>query len=136
MRRIFLRATLVSVLLSFVFSTPQQSAQAASFSQDQGDPYSVLGVPTISPAFINSVLAAAHSPAVGKGQALYDDGVKYGIDPVFALAFFEHESSFGTTGIARYSLSLGNLRCIQGAVCRDNFAWFPTWEAGFEHMAI
>src|SRR5436309_10532110 len=102
MRRIFVSAPFVCVLLSLVLSIPQ-SVQAASFSQTPRDPYSVLGAPTVSAAFINSVLAAAHSPAAGKGQALYDDGIKYGIDPVFALAFFQHESSFGTTGVARYS---------------------------------
>ena len=94
--------------------------------------YSVRGAPTISADFINRVLQNAGSPAAGKGQALYDLGVKYGIDPAFALAFFQHESTFGTAGEARYSLSLGNLRCIPDAECRDNYAWFPTWEAGFE----
>jgi hypothetical protein len=95
-------------------------------------PYSVLGKPTITAAFINEVLAAYNSPAAGKGQALYDLGVQYGIDPIFALAFFMHESTFGTQGEARYSLSLGNLRCIPNFECRDNFAWFPSWEAGFQ----
>ena len=93
--------------------------------------YSVLGSPTVSAAFINQVLAANHSPAAGKGQALFDDGVNYGIDPVFALAFFMHESSFGTTGIAQYTLSLGNERCIAGFPCYNGFTVFPTWEAGF-----
>ena len=93
--------------------------------------YSVLGSPTVSAAFINQVLASNHSPAAGKGQALFDDGIKYGVDPVFALAFFLHESSFGTTGVAQFTLSLGNLRCIPGFPCADGFTWFPTWEAGF-----
>src|SRR5437588_4181640 len=131
MRRVFLCVTFAFILLSLVLSRPQ-SAQAASFSQTIRDPYSVLGPPTVSAAFMNQVLAAAHSPAAGKGQALYTDGVRYGIDPVFTLAFFLHESSFGTTGVARFSLSLGNLRCIPDTVCRDGYAWFPTWEAGFE----
>ena len=51
------------------------------------------------------MLETYHSPAVGKGQALYDLGVKYGIDPVYALAFFWHESRFGTTGEARVTYS-------------------------------
>ena len=110
MRRVFLCVTFAFILLSLVLSRPQ-SAQAASFSQTIRDPYSVLGPPTVSAAFMNQVLAAAHSPAAGKGQALYSDGVRYGIDPVFALAFFLHESSFGTTGVARFSLSLGNFKC-------------------------
>src|SRR5438270_11418095 len=121
MRRIFLCATFACVLLSLVPGI-SQSAQAASFSQTMSDPYSVLGPPTVSAALINQVLAAAHSPAAGKGQALYSDGVRYGIDPVFALAFFLHESSFGTNGVARFSLSLGKLRCILDTVCRDGYA--------------
>ena len=99
-------------------------------------PYSVLGKPTISAAFINEVLAAYHSPAAGQGQAMYNLGVKYGIDPVYALAFFMHESLFGTTGEARATLSLGNLRCIPTRPCidqnRGGYAQMYSWQDGFE----
>src|SRR6185312_14855283 len=88
----------------------------------QTGPYSVLGKPTLSVSFINQVLASYNSPAAGKGQTLYDLGVKYGIDPAFALAFFLHESTLGTQGEARSSLSLGNIRCIPNFRCKDNFA--------------
>lgn len=98
----------------------------------QASPYSVIGNPSISIDFINQVLAAYHSPASGKGEALYNLGVQYNIDPVFALAFFMHESSFGTKGEAANSLSLGNLRCIPNFRCQDNFAWFNSWEDGFK----
>ncbi|HEY3994211.1 MAG TPA: hypothetical protein VGM01_15185, partial [Ktedonobacteraceae bacterium] len=37
-------------------------------------PYSVLGKPTISAAFINQVLTSYHSPTAGMGQDLYDLG--------------------------------------------------------------
>jgi hypothetical protein len=94
--------------------------------------YSVVGTPTLTASFIEKVLHASHSPAAGHGQALSDLGVKYGIDPAVALAFFLHESTFGTAGEARRSLSLGNLRCLPNAMCRDGYAWFPTWEDGFE----
>jgi hypothetical protein len=43
-----------------------------------------------------------------------------------------HESSFGTQGVARFSLSLGNLRCISNFKYLDGYAWFPTWESGFK----
>jgi len=98
----------------------------------QSGPYSVLGKPSISAAFINQVLASYNSPAAGKGQALYNLGVQYGIDPAFALAFFLHESTFGLAGEARQSLSLGNLRCIPNAKCQDGYAWFNSWEDGFK----
>jgi hypothetical protein len=99
-------------------------------------PYGVLGKPTLTVDFMNQVLASYNSPAAGKAQALYDLGVKYSIDPAFALAFFLHESTFGTAGEARQTHSLGNLRCIPNADCvdqdRGGYASFPTWESGFE----
>ena len=101
-------------------------------------PYSVLGKPTISANLINQVLAYYHSPAAGKGQTMYNLGVKYGIDPVFALAFFMHESLFGTTGEARATLSLGNSRCIPTRPCidqnRGGYAKMYSWEDGFDQF--
>ena len=85
-------------------ATPQVSAVLSVGSQADRA-YQVMGPPTISAALITRVLEASHSPAMGKGQALYDLGVKYGIDPVYALAFFWHESRFGTTGEARVTYS-------------------------------
>lgn len=98
----------------------------------QSGPYVVLQGPSVSADFMNQVLSAYKSPAAGKGQSLYDLGIQYGIDPVFALAFFMHESSFGTQGEATKSLSLGNIRCIPHFRCEDNFAQFDTWEDGFK----
>jgi hypothetical protein len=102
--------------------------------------YSILGSPTITVSLINQVLSHYHSPTAGMGQALSDLGVKYGIDPVFALAFFLHESLFGTTGEARKTLSLGNERCIQDRPCvdqdRGGYAQMESWQDGFEHFYI
>lgn len=99
--------------------------------------YSVLGQPSVSADLLNQVLTAYHSPAAGKGQTLYDLGVKYDVDPVFALAFFFNESTFGTRGEATVTLALGNERCISGRPCidqdRGGYAQFYSWEDGFEH---
>lgn len=98
-------------------------------------PYSVIGKPSLSVAFMNQVLAYYHSPAAGKGQALYDDGLKYGLDPAYALAFFMHESTFGTAGVARVTLSLSNMRCVPEYACfneNGGYAQFNSWEQGFE----
>jgi hypothetical protein len=102
-------------------------AQAAAPS----DSSSVVGPPTITAAFIDRVLIAYGSPAAGTGQALYDDGVSTGIDPVYALAFFLHEDSFGTTGIGAANHSLGNIRCSAGYVCQDGFRYYATWEGSY-----
>jgi hypothetical protein len=117
------------------WQTPQAVPSKVPIPVKTG-PYSVLGRPTVTAAFINEVLASYHSPAAGKGQALYDLGVKYGIDPVFALAFFMHESTFGTRGEATITMSLGNLRCINSRPCidqdRGGYAQMKSWEDGFE----
>jgi len=92
-------------------------------------PYSVVGKPSLSVDFMNKVLAYYHSPAAGKAQALYDDGIKYGLDPAYALAFFMHESSFGTAGVARVTLSLSNMRCVPEYRClqeNGGYAIFDT----------
>ena len=66
------------------------------------------------------------------GNDKYNGGVQHGIDPVFALAFFWHESNFGTKGEAQYSKSLGNLQCIDNeASCTDGYAWSNSWEDGY-----
>jgi hypothetical protein len=101
----------------------------------QSGPYSVLGKPSLSVAFMNEVLSYYHSPAAGLAQYLYNDGVQYGIDPAYALAFFMHESSFGTTGIAQTTLSLSNMRCVPEYPCLNEsggFAQFSSWQQGFE----
>jgi hypothetical protein len=101
--------------------------QAADFS----DGSSVTGPPTISADFIDKVLSAYGSPATGTGQALYDGGVAAGIDPVYALAFFLHEDSFGKTGIGAANHSLGNIRCSAGYACQYGFRLYASWEEGY-----
>lgn len=101
----------------------------------QTGPYSVVGKPSLTVDFMNQVLAYYHSPAAGKAQALYNDGLKYGLDPAYALDFFMHESTFGTAGVARVTLSLSNMRCVPEYRClqeNGGYAIFDTWEQGFE----
>lgn len=57
---------------------------------------SVRGEPTISPEKIDAVLRKKGSPVAGLGQFIYDEGVRTGINPAVALAFFQQESCCGT----------------------------------------
>jgi hypothetical protein len=97
-----------------------------------GQNYSVTGRPSVDVDLINRVLAHYHSPAAGKGETLYNDGLQYGIDPAFALAFFMHESTFGTKGVAMVTHSLGNIRATQGYLQYDGYRRYHNWEEGFE----
>ncbi len=92
---------------------------------------SILGPPSLSVEFINRVLVAYHSPAVGLGSVLYRDSVTSGIDDAYALAFFLHESSMGNNGVAAVTHSLGNIRCTSGWSCYGGYRSYATWAAGF-----
>lgn len=95
---------------------------------------SVEGKPSITVAKIEEVLRSYNSPAVGVGQFMYDTGIKYNIDPAYALAFFVHESSAGTKGVATVTKSIGNIRQTNnsGFDGYQGFRKYPSWEAGVE----
>ncbi|HLZ62602.1 MAG TPA: glucosaminidase domain-containing protein [Ktedonosporobacter sp.] len=137
------------LILGAISSTHDAVAQTATAPQvhtnithqtnlRDGSTSTVLSKPRLSPAFINQVLASYGSPTQGKGQLLYDLGQKYQISSDLALAFYGHESTFGTAGEARFSKSLGNMRCLGSGYedlatwCQDGFAWFDSWDHGFE----
>jgi hypothetical protein len=94
--------------------------------------FDVRGKPTISVALINQVLTDFGSPLAGQGQALYDLGLKYGIDPAFCLAFFVHESAAGTRGEATLTHSVGNFRATAGAPSMDGYRYYDSWLEGAE----
>ena len=98
---------------------------------------SVLGAPTISAERINEILRLYGSPAQGTGQAWIDAGIAYGIDPVYALAFFMHESGMGTNpawaghkGDGNNTHNVGNIICAGYATCYGRFRDYPDWETG------
>ncbi len=110
------------------------ATQPVLVSPNRGNAHRVIGRPTITASFIDHILALAHSPAQGIGQMMYQQGVKYGIDPIYALAFFHHESSFGLAGVARSTHSIGNIRCTQGYTCdpTGGYRSYPSYAVGIE----
>ncbi len=96
------------------------------------DGMSILGAPTITPAKIDAILASYNSPATGLGQFIYDMGVKYGVDPIFCVAFFVHESTAGTQGVATVTKSVGNIRVTQGYAEYQGFRRYESWNEGIE----
>lgn len=124
------------------FWNPQNACEPGALCPTpdmSGGSSSVLGSPTVTAAFIDQVLAANHSPAQGTGTAFYNYGVQYGIDPVFALAFFKHESSFGTAGVARNTLSISNTVCTSSTPANERyysgshcFHKYASWTASIE----
>ena len=128
---------LVAILIGFslawlLSTTVHVSKFGYTFTLPQQGGYTLVGDPTIKADFINQVLEHYNSPAAGKGQSLYDEGVKYHIDPAYALAFFMHESTFGTQGMARVTHSLGNIRATAGHPQYGGYRLYRTWEEGFD----
>ncbi|NTV66013.1 MAG: glucosaminidase domain-containing protein, partial [Oscillochloris sp.] len=101
--------------------------------------YQLQGVPTITAQQIDTILAAYGSPATGTGATWYNLGLKYGIDPAFAVAFFIHESSAGThPGWAGWKAdgtsthNVGNIICAGYATCYGRFRDYSSWDEGIE----
>lgn len=101
--------------------------------------HSVMGQPTVSANFIDTVLAQYNSPANGTGEIWMQFGQQYGIDPAYALAFFIHESSAGTNpGWAGMkpdgstTHNVGNIICAGYPTCFGRFRDYGSWEEGIE----
>lgn len=133
-----------------ISNTSLSNAIANSFSFQQPEKpilnnYADLGIvqsaPSIGPDKINQILQSYGSPAAGTGQVWYDLGLKYNIDPAYAIAFFIHESSAGTNpawagwkdyGSGANTHNVGNIICAGYATCFGRFRDYPNWEAGIE----
>lgn len=101
--------------------------------------YSLKASPSISAKQIDRILESYGSPATGTGEIWYNLGLKYGIDPAFAVAFFIHESSAGTNpgwaGIksdGSTTHNVGNIICAGYASCYNRFRDYGSWEEGIE----
>jgi Mannosyl-glycoprotein endo-beta-N-acetylglucosaminidase len=97
------------------------------------------GQPSISASSILTILQANNSPAATTefAQSLYDLGVKYGVNPAYALGFFMEESTYGTRGIAANTLSIGNIRFTQSSspisyTNNQGFRQYNSWRDGAE----
>lgn len=121
-------------------STPSYSdrpARQPMFHTGRGDvpppvagDLELKGPPTITPEKIDQVLKSFNSPASGLGQVIYDEGVKRGINPAVALAFFVQESSAGTKGVAAETNSWGNIKGDGPAGSYKGFRAYNNFEEG------
>ncbi len=142
---------LSGLLTPTVSSAPASSASpvpyyATGVASDKGDgkqtpvtasstvsgSFDVRHTPSVDVATIRKVLQSYNSPAVGSAEAMYKLGLEYGIDPAFCLAFFIHESTAGTKGVARVTKSVGNIRVTPGYQDYQGFRKYDTWEQGIE----
>lgn len=104
----------------------------------------VVGVqPRIDRDTFCRILRDAQSPASEECAAAYDAVVAQGVDPLFALAIFWHESQFGRVGICHDedTKNPGNTRTSRTGVGvvittpRGQFVKYPSWAEGFRDLA-
>lgn len=89
--------------------------------------------PRISRQYFKQILLNARSNAVLSSNELYDACVAKGIDPTVALAFFWHESTYGTAGVGKTHLNWGNLRSGKRQLgTTGGFAVYRTWLDGLQ----
>lgn len=92
--------------------------------------YTILHAPRISKATFAKVLRNAGSPAAPYANRIYDEFVKKGVDPAFALAVYRKESSYGKAGVARWTKGWGNLRTSPNYPSKSGFAYYPNYIVG------
>src|SRR5687768_4205049 len=100
-------------------------------------PLTLRTTPRISEAQFRRVLDSFKSPCAPIAQECYAIVARSGLDPAVALAFFAHESVFGTRGIASETKNWGNVRTAykpERAVGKHpkNFAIFASWQDGLQ----
>lgn len=101
-------------------------------------------LPRIGPGRFRQVLEQAGSPAASEAEAGYRAVAALGVDPLFALAVFRHESGYGRLGVcAQYQTrNPGNTRSSRTGVGeviqteRGPFVRYPSWAEGFRDLAF
>ncbi len=98
-------------------------------------PLTFRSQPRISQAQFARVLERFHSPCAPIAAECYAIIRRHGLDPAVALAFFGHESVFGTRGVAVETLNWGNVRTAFRAeraagTHPRNFVIFRNWQDG------
>lgn len=94
----------------------------------------IFAAPRISRDGFTAVLRAARSPALPESDAMYTAAADRGADPAVLLAFFHHESQYGTHPNAitvTAGKNAGALRAGPRAFqIKNGFAWYRRWADG------
>lgn len=104
-------------------------------AQAQGG-LSFRAAPRISQGAFSQILANAGSPAAPHADELYAIIVAYGLDPAVALAFFQHESQYCTTGacargdLQNWGMLRRAIRPERSVGTAQGFARYVSWQDG------
>lgn len=105
----------------------------------------VIGIePRITRRKFVQILKENDSPAANQGGKGWDVVKQNGVDPLFALAVFAHESGFGKLGICAVhgTRNPGNTRTSRTGVGeiieteKGKFVRYPSWVEGWRDLAF
>ena len=93
----------------------------------------IARAPSISIVEVGRILERVNSPMLPYAEDVYDYGVQYGIDPVFALAFWMKESREASDGsVAATDHNPGYTQGLNSDPHCGRWACWPTWPEGIE----
>lgn len=101
----------------------------------------ILHPPSVGVRAIWQALQAAGSPLADTSierdgrtyaQYIWDAGRASGVDPAVFMGMFNVESGYGSSGVARYTHSPGNMRAKDGEASVEGYAFYPDWFAGID----
>jgi len=100
----------------------------------------IMHAPSVSVAAIRAALRTAGSPVLDATYADHKDAAEYiwdsgrvvGVDPAVVMGMFHHESLFGTRGMARQTLSVGNIRPLAGQPQINGYRLYASWQQGID----
>ncbi len=123
--------TQVSVPVMAIAGTPD--VVEIDFATVRGGGSDLRGAPSLSATQIDSILGSYGSPASGTGAIWIEMGLRYGIDPVFGLAFFNKENSLAIDGAhSATTHNIGNIVCAGYPTCRGRWRAYPSWREGID----
>jgi hypothetical protein len=90
----------------------------------------VAGAASVDTAVVDATLHREGSPLAGLGAVIIAKGRRWGIDPVFLVAFVTYFDAGAPLPTAAHNV--GHIRAVGTQRAIDGYRAFPTWQAGID----
>lgn len=113
-------------------TAPRRPRSAAPLltSSEAPDALSITGPPSVTPAFVDATLRRMASPLAGLGHYICRDGWRWGVDPIFLLAFALYFDRANPLPAAAHNV--GHLRATGNEPAMGGYRVFASWPAGID----
>lgn len=90
----------------------------------------MAGPASVDAAVVDAALRREGSPLAGLGAAIVAGGRRWGIDPVYLVAFVTYFDAGSPLPVAAHNV--GHIRAVATQRAIDGYRAFPTWQAGID----